>query len=569
VARPFVTYEDDPLVAFRRAARQPGLYAGPRRVAAPSKKRVPTRRNWDGHRRITPKRIIVAAAVFLVVGGAYFFWHRSGAIHVEGLDDGVSLGRKAVDHHEIRVTVNGARDAPELTVNDTSIGEPTRDGSAYLWHLPNLADGTYRVKVRAGRFLFGTSTRSMRFTVDSSLPTVSVPAVAPAAAVDRPFTLDGTVNEKATVTADGAHVEMKDNSFHLQFPYPPAAPVMVKAVDAAGNASAATVVVPLTRPMTRGVHVTAVAWTNPELHAGVQALIDSKQINTVELDLKDEAGEVGFDSKSVIGNEIGAVKNRYPLAKAVADLHAQGIRVVGRVVAFRDPILAKAMWDRGQRDWVVQDSSGNPLGAYGGFANFANADVQHYNLDIAEEGARAGVDEILWDYVRRPEGPIDSMTFPGIQSSVDNVTGSVVEFLTKGQALLRPLRTLQGASVFGIAATRPGQVGQDVGAIALHTDYVAPMLYPSHWNNGEYGVANPTRQPYDIVKASLADFQAAVAPTGRPLVPWLEDFSDKGVTYGDEQVQDQIRAAQELGVDNWLLWNPDTLYTQTALTPIG
>ena len=564
-----MTYEDDPLVAFRRAAQQPGLYGGARRLGLPSKRRVPTRRNWDGHRRFTPKRFIIAGAVLAVVGGAWFFWHRSGSIHVDGLNDGASLGRRAVNNHEIRVTVDGGRGGPTLTVNDTSIGTPVHDGSAYVWHLPNLADGRYRVKIDAGRFLVGTSTRKLTFTVDSTLPNITVPAVAPTAAIDQPFTLDGSVNEKTTVTADGADVTMSGDTFHLRFPFPPAAPITVKAVDPAGNTSTAMVVVPVGRPMTRGVHVTAVAWTNPQLHAEVQSLIDNKQINTVELDLKDEAGEVGYDSNVAVANEVGAVKNRYVLTKAVADLHAQGVRVVGRVVAFRDPILTKAMWDRGQKDWVVQDANGNALGAYGGFANFANPDVQKYNLDIAEEAAKAGVDEILWDYVRRPEGPIDSMIFPGIASSDETVTSSIVEFLTKGQALLRPLHTLQGASVFGIAATRPAQVGQDVGAIAMHTDYVAPMLYPSHWNDGEYGVADPTSHPYDIVKASLTDFQTAVAPTGRPLVPWLEDFSDKGVTYGDQQVQDQIRAAQELGVDNWLLWNADTQYNETALAPIG
>jgi hypothetical protein len=564
-----VTYEDDPLVAFRRAAQMPGLSAGPRRLGGSSKRRVPTRRNWDGRPRLTPKRVIIAGAILLAVGGAYFFWHRSGSIHVQGMSDGVSLGRRAVNSHEIRVTVDGGRGAPVLTVNDTSIGAPTRDGSAYLWHLPNLADGTYRVKVRTGRFLVGTSSRTMNFTVDSTLPVITVPAIAPTAAVDQPFTLDGSVNEKSVVAADGAAVETSHNAFHLKFPFPPAAPITVKAVDPAGNTSTTTVIVPVARPMTRGVHVTAVAWTNPELHGAVQAMIDSKLINTVELDLKDENGEVGYDSKVPVANDVGAVKNRYELSKAVADLHAQGVRVVGRIVAFRDPILTKAMWERGQKDWVVQDSNGNFLGAYGGFANFANPDVQKYNLDIAEEAAKAGVDEILWDYVRRPEGPIDSMVFPGIASADENVTSSIVDFLTKGQAMLRPLHTLQGASVFGIAATRPSQVGQDVGAIAVHTDYVAPMLYPSHWNDGEYGVADPTRHPYDIVKASLADFQTAVAPTGRPLVPWLEDFSDKGVTYGDQQVQDQIRASQELGVSDWLLWNADTVYTQTALTPIG
>jgi len=315
--------------------------------------------------------------------------------------------------------------------------------------------------------------------------------------------------------------------------------------------------------------MTAVAWTNDTLRNGVIALIQQHKINAVELDLKDENGEIGYDSEIPFANDIGAVKSRYPLQKTVDALHAMGVRVIGRVVAFRDPLLTKVMWQRGQKDWVVQDAKGQPLGAYGGFANFANPDVQAYNLAVAEEGAKAGMDEILWDYVRRPEGPIDSMVFPGIPSADADVTGSVVDFLSKGQAMLRPLHTLQGASVFGIAATRPSEVGQDVAAIAMHTDYVAPMLYPSHWNRGEYGVADPNRRPYDIVKASLADFILAVAPTGRPLVPWLQDFTENGVPYGDAQVQDQITATTELGVSNWLLWNPDTLYTMDSLAPVG
>ena len=227
-------------------------------------------------------------------------------------------------------------------------------------------------------------------------------------------------------------------------------------------------------------------------------------------------------------------------------------------------MLAKAAWAKGNKDWVVQDAAGQPLGAYGGFSNFANAQVQAYNLAIAEEGAHAGVDEILWDYVRRPEGPMPSMVFPGLQGTVADAIGG---FLTKGQAMLRPLKVLQGASVFGIAATRPDQVGQDVPTIARHTDYIAPMLYPSHWNKGEYGVADPNRQPYDIIKASLADFVAEVAPTGRTLAPWLQDFDD-GVAYGDAEVQAQITAAKELGVQSWLLWNPNTQYTASALAPL-
>ena len=120
----------------------PGLSAGPRRLAGSSKRRVPTRRNWDGKPRFTPKRLIIAGAILLAVGGAYLFWHRSGAIHVEGLADGASLGRRAVNNHEIRITVDGGRGAPELTVNNTSIGAPTRDGSGVPWQHPPALVGT-------------------------------------------------------------------------------------------------------------------------------------------------------------------------------------------------------------------------------------------------------------------------------------------------------------------------------------------------------------------------------------------------------------------------------------------
>ena len=509
--------------------------------------------------------MLVGGAVVVAGVGAFFLWQRlSGSVTIEGLDNGTALGRAAIQASDVRVRVSGGG-APRATLNGASFGEASRDGSAYVWRLPNLADGSYRLDVTADRTLFGTVSSSRSFTVDSTAPVVQLPVVTATAPIDQPVTIDGTVDDATTVVADGASVDWTGTTFHLHFPFPPAAPVVVTASDHAGNATTASVIVPVARPVSNGVHVTALAWADPGLHAGVQSLIDNHQINAVELDLKDESGIVGYDSTVPLAKEIGAVQASYSLSAAVAELHAKGIRVIGRVVAFRDPVLAKAAWERGNKDWVVQDGAGQPLGAYGGFSNFAHPDVQAYNLGIADEAARAGVDEILWDYVRRPEGALPTMVFPGLQGSVAD---AIAGFLGKGQAMLRPLKVLQGASVFGVAATRPDQIGQDVTTIARHTDYVAPMLYPSHWNRGEYGVADPNRQPYDIVKASLADFVAEVAPTGRTLAPWLQDFDD-GVPYGDAEVQAQIAAAKDLGVDSWLLWNPRTQYTASALAPLA
>ena len=95
---------------------------------------------------------------------------------------------------------------------------------------------------------------------------------------------------------------------------------------------------------------------------------------------------------------------------------------------------------------------------------------------------------------------------------------------------------------------------------APHVDYVAPMVYPSHWNRGEYGIADPNRDPYGIVKASLADFKASVASTGRPLVPWLQDFDD-GVHYGDAEHW----VCGDHAVSKWLLTGTTTLGEQISV----
>ena len=97
-------------------------------------------------------------------------------------------------------------------------------------------------------------------------------------------------------------------------------------------------------------------------------------------------------------------------------------------------------------------------------------------------------------------------------------------------------------------------------------DFVAPMIYPSHWGTGEYGVANPNAQPYDIVFRSLQDFRAATAGTGAKVAPWLQDFS-LGVTYGDAELRAQIDATRDAGIDSFFLWNAATRYHGGGLAP--
>jgi hypothetical protein len=155
------------------------------------------------------------------------------------------------------------------------------------------------------------------------------------------------------------------------------------------------------------------------------------------------------------------------------------------------------------------------------------------------------------------------MVFPGLRGSAER---SIVSFLAETQRALHPYRTFLGASVFGVAADRPREVAQLVPEMARHVDYIAPMVYPSHWAPGEYEVADPNAEPYRIVRRSLLAFQRDVRGSGARVVPWLQDFS-LGVDYGPTEVRAQIDAAHADGIDEFLLWDPAVTYTAQALAP--
>jgi hypothetical protein len=226
-------------------------------------------------------------------------------------------------------------------------------------------------------------------------------------------------------------------------------------------------------------------------------------------------------------------------------------------------------WENGRADMVVLDGAGDaPLANnYGSaaFSNVANPEVRQYQIDLATEAVALGFDDILYDYVRRPEGNLDEMTFTGMNVGPEV---SVATFVADTYDVLNPMGIELGVSVFGISASRPYPTAQDLGLLSPVVDYVAPMVYPSHWGSGEYGVADPNNQPYDIVRASLLDFERQMAGSGAAMIPWLQDFDYAGRGYGDAEVRAQIQAAYEAGGEGFLLWNSGSSYSIEALDPL-
>jgi hypothetical protein len=305
-------------------------------------------------------------------------------------------------------------------------------------------------------------------------------------------------------------------------------------------------------------------------------MLEEGRINAIQLDVKDEGGEVGHDTKVPLAREIGAAKERFVLKDAVDDIHRRGGRVIARIVALRDPKLAEASWEGGRRDDLVQTPDGERFGAYGGgFLNSGSKAVRDYTLDLALEAAEAGADDILLDYIRRPDGNLDGMVFPKLSEGRDGeskedrekvIEDAIVDQVTELHGRVRAAGARLGASVYGIAASRPQEIAQDIPRLAQHTDFLSPMLYPSHWGKGEYGIADPNRSPGPITTKALEDFQEGMKGTPAALVPWFQDFT-LGITYGEAEVRAQIEAAADLGVKDFLLWNAQVVYTGDALDP--
>jgi hypothetical protein len=531
--------------------------------------RPPRRTSLGRKRRISA--VTAAVTVGYLAAGAYGVSAVRSFMRVQVTVDGLAensiLTASALAERSIRFSVKPSEHLDRSSLEVDGVPVPEKGFQVHetsvLWRPGPLAEGRHEVVLSVPRPGMSAARFHRRFTIDNTAPAIGVPPLLEPSGVCEPLTVRGEVEPATTLVLNGAPLPHAKGRFDLKFERPPAAPLHLTATDLAGNTTNLEVIAPVRYPGGQGVHVTAAAWGYEPLRRGILALVDARLISAVQLDLKDEGGIIGYDSRHPLANQIGAVRPEYKLKETVAELKSRGVRVIGRVVAFRDAPLAKWAWDNGRRDWVVQTPTGKMLDTYGGFSNLAHPEVHRYNLEIALEAADAGVDDILWDYVRRPEGDPATMVIPGLP---DSSSTAIVNFLARTHAALRERCVYQGASVFGIAADRPDAVGQDVPRIARHVDYIAPMVYPSHWVSGEYNVKNPNKQPYDIVKAALADFQAKMAGTGVALVPWLQDFS-LGQTYGPVEVKAQIDAAASLGISDWLLWNASAVYTAGGLDP--
>lgn len=306
-------------------------------------------------------------------------------------------------------------------------------------------------------------------------------------------------------------------------------------------------------------------------------LIDTTELNAMVIDFKEDLGYLTYEPEK--GSPLADLGIGQPFMKdprAVLErMEEKKIYPIARVVVFKDSELAKAKPELSFVD-------GNSVWKNGRGESFVNPflkEVWDYNVQIAIEAAKLGFKEIQFDYVRFPEGfenRADTLKYSMGEyedSDLDPVqrrVEAVTDFVAYAKEQLKPYDVEVSVDIFGYSATLPEApgIGQNFSRISENVDVISSMIYPSHWTS-YFGIAKPDLEPYKLVSEYAKVENKKLGELKDPPVsrPWLQDFtasylgSGNYLNYGKAEVEAQIKALQDNGIDEYLLWNAGNSYS--------
>jgi hypothetical protein len=359
---------------------------------------------------------------------------------------------------------------------------------------------------------------------------------------------------------------------------PAQAPDSAVAQTAASTVPAAPARVP--RPdSVRALYVNAWAAGSRTRMAELIRIADSTEINAFIVDIKESDTFLTYKNTTIaLAKEIGADQRPASgwLPALVDTLRAHRIYPIARIVVFKDRALAEK-----KPELAIQRVGGGLWRDKKGLAwvNPYNKQVWEYNVAIAREAMEMGFSELQWDYVRFPDVTATArgtMSYPGSdgKSRADNIR----DFILYTKEQLKQYNVPVTADVFGLVTHLEGdvEIGQQWETVVSVADAVLPMVYPSHYAPGLYGISRPIANPYQIVRLALTDAMERSKhvsdSTGKPVAEtmgWLEAMSIRGAQFGAAEVRLQIQAAYDAGVKSWALWNPGSKFAEfeDALRP--
>lgn len=307
-----------------------------------------------------------------------------------------------------------------------------------------------------------------------------------------------------------------------------------------------------------------------ELRDKLVKLIDDTELNSLVLDIKDYTGRIAFEVDNPKLKEFGSVEKRIPDIKEFIDeLHKKNIYVIGRISSFQDSYLVKT-----HPEWAVKNKAGAVWKDYKGVSwmDAGAKPVWDYLSLIGDEAYAFGFDELNFDYIRFPsDGNMKDIyfTYSEGKQKADVLKG----FFAYLDETFHPKGITISADLFGLTTSSRDDlgIGQNLENALAHFDYVAPMVYPSHYPTGFLGFKTPAEKPYEVMHFALEKaVERANAATTTPLKirPWIQDFEIGHTPYTPEMIRAEFKATYDVGLNSWMIWNAANRYTAAALDTV-
>lgn len=336
----------------------------------------------------------------------------------------------------------------------------------------------------------------------------------------------------------------------------------------------------------KAVYMSACYAGTPSLRQTLVDLANETEINAIVIDIKDFSGTISFltDNPKLEVGEAGEGCGVPDMQDFIKELHEQDIYVIGRITVFQDPLYTKHRPDLA----VKRESDGAVWKDYKGisFIEVGAKDYWDYIVEISKEAYAMGFDELNFDYVRFPsDGNMKDIYFPFSNDLIvaDPEFGKATalkrffEYLDKE---MEKIGVVTSADLFGMTTTNTDDlnIGQVLENALPYFDYIAPMVYPSHYPANFNGYPDPNDFPYEVVNFSMAsaverinvlknssttpaEVQKHVHPL--QLRTWIQDF-DYGGNYDVPEIKAQIQATYDAGLTSWMVWAPSNRYTRGA-----
>lgn len=341
---------------------------------------------------------------------------------------------------------------------------------------------------------------------------------------------------------------------------------------------------PTPEPM-YAIYMTQCAVGTPSLRDSLVEFVDTTKLNAIVIDIKDYSGTIAFrpESDALKPAWEAATCGASDMREFIEALHEKGIYVIGRITVFQDPYYAKRYPEQS-----VQSKSrpGQPWRDHKGLSFVAVNSIPFwdYIIELSKESYRLGFDELNYDYVRWPsDGVMSDVAYPSADRADE-----LEKFFKYLHERVKPIGVVMSADLFGYTTVLTDDlgIGQQLERAFPYFDYIAPMVYPSHYNKGFAGLQNPSSDPYRVVHTSMVEAVRRAAATSTPIAsfahvrigtstpalyekptysplklrPWLQDF-DYGKDYLPQDILAQTRAVYDAGLTSWFFWDPANRYS--------